>query len=333
MVESPQAKGGKTRAERLSSKQRSEIAAAGARARWAPDEDLPKATHSGVLEIGDAQIPCYVLESGERILSTRGIMKSIGRTWRGRKYAGTQYPVFLEANNLKPFISNDSDPALSARRLRTDKGAASEGYPAEVLPIVCETYLQARDEDALSQSQQSIAKKCEILVRGFSRIGVIALVDEATGYQSTRARQALEEILNKFLSEELRKWAKTFPDEFYAEMFRLKGWSYIPLSVKNPGVVGKCTNDLVYDRLAPGVLDELRIRNPKVDGRRKHAHHQWLTEDVGHPRLREHLSAVIALMKASDSWVQFYRLIQRSLPRYNTNLELALDDPTTEQVR
>ena len=39
------------------------------------NEPLMKATHSGILKIGDAEISCYVLENGERVLSTRGMMK------------------------------------------------------------------------------------------------------------------------------------------------------------------------------------------------------------------------------------------------------------------
>jgi len=289
--------------------------------------DIPKAEFSGELKIGDIKIPCYVLEDGERIISTRGIMKSLGRTWRGRKYTGTQYPVFIEAKNLKPFISNDLDMVLTPRVFKTDKGVISEGYKAEVLPLVCEIYLQAKDENKLTPVQLTVAKKCEILVRGFAKVGIIALVDEATGYQEVRARRALEEILDQFISEELRKWAKTFPDEFYKEMFKLKGWQYVPFSVKRPSVVGTYTNDLVYERLAPGVLDELKRKNPKTEsGHRKHKHFQWLTKDVGDPRLREHLSAVIALMKASTKWDQFYRMIQRALPKYGSQMLLPIEE-------
>lgn len=85
----------------------------------------------------------------------------------------------------------------------------------------------------------------------------------------------------------------------------------------DPSLVGKLTNDLVYQRLAPGVLDELTKLNPKTTkGTRRHRHHQWLTRDVGHPRLREHLSAVVALMKASAKWEDFKRMINRALPKY-----------------
>ncbi len=167
------------------------------------------------------------------------------------------------------------------------------------------------------------------MVRGLARVGIIALVDEATGYQEVRARNALAEILERFIATELRKWVKTFPAEFYQEMFRLRQWPYPRLGnqTQRPVMAGKLTNDIVYARLAPGVLEELRRLTPRDDkGRLKTHLHRRLTEDVGHPKLREHLSAVVALMKASDTWSVFMRSMNRALPRYGRTLELPLSD-------
>ena len=178
--------------------------------------------------------------------------------------------------------------------------------------------LEARQAGTLKTVEQRyVAKQCEILARAFAKVGIIALVDEVTGYQHHRARLALHEILEKFIAKELVKWAKTFPDEFYEQLFRLRGWSYVNLGgkppFKRPILVGKLTNDIVYDRLAPGVLDELKRKNPKDEkGHRKHKLFQWLTDDIGHPKLREHLVAVITLMKAS-SIIQLFAVYCREL--------------------
>lgn len=329
MEEEPsgKAKGGIARAEALSPDQRTDIARKAAQERW--NSTLPKATHSGVLKIGDAEIPCYVLESGERVLSTRGIMKSLGRSWRGRKYTGTELPVFVEANNIKPFIPNELGPVLSPMIFRTDRGAKGEGFKAEILPAVCETYLSARDAGVLTKPQLDVAKQCEFLTRGLARVGIIALVDEATGFQEVRDRRALQAILDQYLRKELAAWAKRFPDEFYKEMFRLKGWALNPFKVRRPGVVGKYTNNIVYERLAPGILEELEKRNPRDDkGNRKGKHHQLLTDEVGHPALAQHLYAVIGFMRASTDWDNFLRMLDRAYPKKNETLPLALPDPT-----
>ena len=94
-------------------------------------------------------------------------------------------------------------------------------------------------------------------MRGLAMVGIVALVDEATSYQKIRDRKALNRILDKYLLAEHAKWAKRFPDEFYMEIFRLRRWQWQGMKVNRPSVVGKYTNDFVWDRLAPGVREEL----------------------------------------------------------------------------
>lgn len=293
-------------------------------------EKILEATHEGDLIIGGTEIPSAVLKDGTRVLISKGFLTAIGRPWKGG--SRTELPNFLGAKNLIPYVSDELRNGLNPIKHKNIRGRIVTGYRAEILPLVCDVYLQARDENKLTKSQKIVAKKADILVRALASVGIIALVDEATGYQYDRARYALEEILDKFISKELRKWAKTFPDEFYQEMFRLREWQYIPFSVKRPSVVGHYTNNLIYERLAPGVLQELKRLTPKDEkGRTKHRFFQRLTEDVGHPRLREHLTAVIALMKASTKWDQFYRMIQRALPKYMEQMPLNMEYPENEQ--
>jgi len=291
---------------------------------------LPEATHDGSLELGDTIIPCAVLEDGRRVLTQEGFLESIGRAKKAKGGTGAtvvdRTPAFLAANNLKPFIPSDLLESTSPIVFKGLSGQKSYGYEAELLPKVCQVYLDARDAKALTPRQLHIATHCDILIRGLATVGIIALIDEATGYQDYRSRRALEKILGEYLSDEYGKWAKTFPDEFYKELFRLRGWSYTPFDVSRPAVVGRWTNDIVYERLAPGVLEELQRRNPTDErGRRKRKHHQWLTEDIGHPELREHLAAVIALMRAASNWREFHRMLQRAFPKIGTTLFLPLE--------
>ncbi len=158
-------------------------------------------------------------------------------------------------------------------------------------------------------------------MRGLAHVGVIALVDEATGYQEKRARDALHKILDEFIATELRDWTKTFPDEFYKYMFKLWGWEHISFSTQRPAYVGKLTNDFVYERLAPGVLEELQRINPPRRGRRQHHHHRWLTEDVGHPKLREHIAAVMAIMRLSLDKKKFIANLNRAFPKFPESVE------------
>jgi hypothetical protein len=227
----------------------------------------------------------------------------------------------LQVNDLIVRINNP------IRFIPPHGGNIADGFEATILPEICDVVLEARRQGLLQPQQDHIAKTCEVLVRAFAKVGIIALVDEATGYQDVRTRDALARILEAFIAKELRKWVKTFPAEFYKEMFRLRGWSFSEISAARPQVVGHLTNNLVYQRLAPGVLDELRRLTPRDEkGRLKTHLHRRLTEDIGHPRLREHLSAVVALMKASTSWERFLRAIDRALPVYGKTMSLPFED-------
>jgi hypothetical protein len=137
-------------------------------------------------------------------------------------------------------------------------------------------------------------------------------------------------MLGKYIRAGLAEWAKTFPDEFYQEIARLKGWGSL-LSGKRPGVVGYITNDIVYARLAPGIIRELQKRNPRPPGgERAHRHHQHLTDEVGYPELRRHLDNAMFLMRASATYGAFERALDRAAPRHDETLPLLLVDKDGE---
>lgn len=289
----------------------------------------PKSEHTGVLKIGDLEIQCAVLPDGRRVLSQRGVGRALGRGVGGNDYrrndGAGNLPFFMNAKGLIPFISNELLVVVTEPiEYRQSKGGGvAFGVEATALPMICDVWLKAREAGVLSEPQKAIAQRAEVLMRGLAHIGVVALVDEATGYQEVRDKHALQAILDKFLQKELAAWAKRFPDEFYKEIFRLRNWQWSTL--KRPGVVAAWTKDLVYARLAPGILEELEKRNPIIStGRRKARHHQWLSEDIGNPALAQHLHAVIGLMRAADSWEQFMRMMDRSFPKRGTNMELEL---------
>lgn len=321
--------GGFARAAALSPEQKVSIAKKAAEARW--NSDLPKATHEGSMNIGDVEIACAVLEDGRRLITQSGFMRALGRARQAKgrdHYDGdVNLPAFLTAKNLKQFISKELEVTSSQVEFKPLKGARAFGYPADLLPNVCGVFLDADEAGALTAMQKHVAARARVLIRGLAHVGVTALVDEATGYQEVRDRHALQAILDQYLKKELAAWAKRFPDDFYKEMFRLKGWPMNPLEVKRPGVVGKYTNNIVYERLAPGILDELEKRNPKDDrGNRRGKHHQLLTDEVGHPALAQHLYAVIGAMRAHTKWDDFLRFLNRAYPKKNSNLELPLNE-------
>lgn len=280
------------------------------------------------LVIGDIEIPCYVLEDETRVLSQRGFIGALAMSRSSIRDGGDRIANFVAHRALAPHAHAETLVEIEKPILFVPPhgGRLAYGYPAILLTDICDIVLAAREAGDLLPQQQHIAERCEKLIRGLARVGIIALVDEATGYQRIREERALATILERFLDQELQPWTKTFPFTFYQQIFRLKGWGSAE-GVKRPSVIGHYTNDFVYDRLAPGILDELQERNPKLpQGWRKNRHHQWFTPEFGHPRLKEHLEGVTALMRAASSWVAFKRSLDRAYPKPGNTIPLEIDD-------
>ena len=317
-------KGGKIRAERLAPEDRREIAKAAGEARWdkgrglSPDElaSIPKATHKGILKIGEIELECYVLEDGRRILHQRGVLKALGMSRGGSSHGGDRLGKFLGGKKLKPFDKSNLSAGTRPLLFRVPTGAVANGFLATILPEICEIVIDAKDAGVLQEQQMHIAKQATILHRGFARVGIMALVDEATGYERDKEKDDLQKFIALYVAEEMRPWERRFPDEFYKQIFRLKKWPYNPLSTRRPKVIRSITDEVVYKRLPANVMTEIRRKNPVIyaDGSRKHRNHQFLTEDFGNPHLERQIVAVVTIMRISRDWEEFTQLFQRSLP-------------------
>jgi len=275
--------------------------------------NILKATHVGSLEIGETTLNVAVLNNGKRIINYSSIFNAFGRTKRGKQKDGSRVhnmPAFLNANNLQPYVGDDLRGALEIINYTNLLGNDTTGYTAEILPLLCKVYLDARQDKVLKSQQLPNARAAEILLVSLSKIGVVALVDEATGYQYDRERDELQIILSAYISKELLPWQHKFPDEFYKEIFRLNGWGYFASGnidiKKRPSVIGHWTNDLIYKRLPKNVLEELKKNTPKSKrGNYTARFHQSLSMDIGQPHLERQLASVLTLMKISDNWKDF----------------------------
>ena len=281
------------------------------------------------LIIGDIEIQCYVLEDETRVLTQESFLRAIGRSGKpavGRGSAFEKVAPFLALDNLKPYVSKELEHSTYPILINAPGIPKAWGYRAELLPQVCDVYLAAHDDGALLKTQEKFAKTCYMLMRGLAKVGIIALVDEATGYQHIREERALATILEKFIAKELQAYTRTFPYEFYKEIFRLKGWPG-PDGHKRPILVANYTNDFIYARLAPGVLDELKRINPTISpGRRKHLQYRWFTPEPGYIKLNQHIAAVCALMRASPNMDAFKRNLNRAFPIENSQILMPFDE-------
>ena len=290
-------KGGKARALSLTDARRKEISRNAINTRW--KAKIPKATHEGILIIGDIEIPCAVLEGGRRVLTQSGFMLALGRARqaKGRQYydGDVNLPAFLTAKNLKPFIPEDLYVTSSQIEFTTIGGKGAFGYSAEMLPKVCGVFLDASSAGVLIHNQLPIATKALLLIRGLAHVGIIALVDEATGFQYDRPRRDLEEYLKTFLSDSLRRWVRTFPADYFKHLCKLRGVE-LRHDMKLPQYFGHLTNNLIYRRIAPGLLKQLQERRSER-GMPSNKLHSWLSSDVGVPEVLIHLGSVVGLMK------------------------------------
>jgi hypothetical protein len=323
-------KGGNARAERLDPARRSEIAQAAAEARWG--RSVPYASHVGQLQIGDRVLDCAVLEDGTRVINQGTLLAALDRDpKKSRRGPDKSRAPFLSAENLQPFISPELRELDQPIAYRPPNNSRSWGYKAEILPLVCEVYLEAKEAHKLTRSQLSAARAAGVLIRALARVGIVALVDEATGFQESRARDELQKILEHYVQAELRPWVKMFPDDFFREIYRLQGWEYRPGTSKRSQYVGHLVNKYVYNQLPPGVLEELRNLNPRNEhGNRPRRFHQFLTADTGNVHLDKQVMTVTTLMRVSDNKQQFEDLFEKAFPPAQPRLALVVNTDTPE---
>jgi len=320
-------RGGKARAESLSAEERSDIARQAARKRWG--SKVVDAPYSGTIVIGDFEIKCAVTSDGTRLINQNTFLRALGRDPRPKGGTGSQssvVPAVLSAKNLQPFVSDKLREMSEPVEYRAESGGTAQGYKALILPEVCDVYLDARTAGVLHHTQERVAEAAEILMRGLARVGITALIDEATGYQETRARRELQKILEAYIAEELRPWTKMFPDEFFKQVYRLQEWEYKPGTAKRTPYVGKLINSYIYEQLPPGVLETLREKNPRLPGGyRAHKHHQFLSSNTGSPHLDRQIATVTTLMRISENKKEFEELFEKAFPPAQPRLPLVIE--------
>jgi len=240
---------------------------------------------------------------------------------------GAQVPLYLAFKNLIPYINMHLGGVHElVLKHKTERGLIAHGIRADLIPKICDVWIDAQEDQVLGIRQEQIADKAKLVMRALAHVGIIALVDEATGFQRVRASNALAEILEKYIAKELQPWVKTFPDEYYEQLFRLRGLAFPEHKVKRPQYFGHLTNDIIYKRLAPAVLRELDKTTPKDDkGRRKNKLFQGLTPELGHPKLREHMASVLTIMKLSNEYGDFKEKLDTIHTVYNEMLPFDFD--------
>jgi hypothetical protein len=335
------AKGGDARAAKLSDDQKKAIGKRAAEARWGAE--LPQATHDGPLPIVDAVLAAAVLQSGKRLLSQGTFLQALGRSRTPKAGTGglstvDGLPPFLQAEVLKPFITDELRLSTTPILFRFKAGRRAVGYDALLLPMVCGVYqklhasLTARligDDEAdaarakrIYEQYRHIIEACATLHSGFAQRGIIALVDDATGYRGDQLKEDVLRVIAAYMNPSLLTWTARFKPPFFEEIYRIHGWEYKPGSAKHPQYTGKFITKYVYEPLPIGVLEEMKTRLPKNEsGNRKAKLWQTLSADTGIPHLDRQIADVQLMMELSDSKEEFIRYFER---KFGKQLQLRL---------
>jgi hypothetical protein len=286
--------------------------------------------YEGELELAGFKVPCYILEDGTRGLSGRQMqnaLKMVEEVEKGKEKPGGRLKEILGQKSLKPLIDKWLKPDGFNPIIAYKGGTEFHIYEATLLPDICNIFLELEKEEwqkgnKLPVRQAIIAEQSRILLRSFAKVGIIALVDEATGYQYEREKAELQAILKAFISEEVLKWQKTFPWTFYKEIFRLWELPFTVDNIKRPGFIGTLTNELVYKNIPKGtiVLEKIKEKTPKTKGGNyRYRFHQSLTPEMGREELKKAIYTVEALASISQGKDEFLELMKR---KYSSSREV-----------
>lgn len=262
----------------------------------------------GTLKILDQEIPCAVLEGEKRVLVQRELVGLLTGTKKGG------LSRYLAPPNLMPYLpekfkENPLDQAVCAFKMG---GKKAQGFEAEDIVNICEMYLKARNDNALLPQQKRLGDQAELIMRSFAKVGLVALIDEATGYQEYRDKDALRILVQQYIIEDARAWTKEFYDQFFVELDRMYG-NQRTISRKRPQYYGTFINEHIYKPIENGLIyEELDRLNPTTSkGTRKKRLHQFLTEAKGLRVLRDRIAKVTGLMQISANKRKFKALYER----------------------
>ena len=273
-----------------------------------------------------------MLSTGDRVFSLKGIVVGLIGT------QGGQLTEYMKVRSLQPHLPADLIPSEDGQipaLFRFDTGGDGVakfalGIKVERFNDLLRAYSSALVDHALSATDPSkmslTSKQLEIAYRAItfqqacSDVGLVALVDEATGYQYERAADALQVKLKLYLEDEMRKWERTFPDQLWQEFGRLTNWKG-PLH-QRPKYWGKLVMELIYGYLDPDVAKWLKENAPKpMKGQN---YHQWLNAQFGLRKLTEHIWMVVGMASACRSMPDLRQKMAERFGRTGVQLTLYL---------
>lgn len=300
------AKGAKRLAEMMTPEERSERAKKGANARWGK---MPKAINKGNFkeEFG-IDVDCYVLDDENRtaVIHQRGMGAALGFS----SQSGGRFPRFLSAKSISSYIGPELreklDNPLIFEGLTSVPGKESSkrlhGFDVTMLIDVCKAIVNAEADGKLTANQRDIARQAHVILNASAKAGIKGLVYALAGYDATK-EEAIA-AFKFFVRQEAREYEKEFPNQLYAQWYRLYGCPKPDRG--HPGKFKHLTMDQVYYPLAKskGNIRELLVAQRAASGERRKKLHQFLA-DLGVKALRTHLGQLLGIAQVSKNKAEY----------------------------
>lgn len=255
--------------------------------------DLPRISHYGIVRFGSLEAPAIVLEDGRR------------------GFLATQFAHLLGYHGKNP--SNRFDGFLACFAPNYMSGKEKAGSPvsnpgrgrahfieAEAVMEAVGNVLRAAIAGKTHKQQARQVSACVEINLALGMVGLVALIDEATGYQYHRAPDALQDLISKLIRQHASDWQRQFEPEYYAALAKMTGTAFTSGAHGRPPIWGAITRKWVYEVCFPNeVLEEMRGRQDVGDKL-----HQWLT-DGGVATLTKQKEAVRLLAVSSVNYKDF----------------------------
>ncbi len=324
---SGKAKGALAVAAKMTDAERKARAKKAAAARW--EAKAIRAINKGNFDKHfGVDVECYVLNDAARtaVISQRGMGIALGLG-----ASGSRLPSFVNGRVIAPYIGDELRRKLDTPLIFEASGAdgasmppsLAHGYDVTVLIDVCKAVLDAKAAGKLLKQQEKVAEQAAIIVAASAKSGIRGLVYALAGY--TPSASEVIQAFKLYVQEEAKKYEKEFPDELYAEWYRLYD---LPVPDRGrPWHFSYLTKRHIYYPLAKSqgkileLLTALRDRDPQ-----KNKLFTFLS-DTGTRALRMHMGRVLEMAESSASKEQYERKIEA---RFGEQQMLPLPEPDAD---
>lgn len=273
-----------------------------------------KVVAHGVLELGPRLVECFVFEDGRRALGTANVESLVGAN--GGRHFQERFAKLLEEtpaakpvvsgmrNAVKSLNSKGKEPAAKLKTIEFThpvNGQRAFAYDTDGVLFILQTYATAFRSGKLRKNQEHLGAAATDVLLACAGTGLVALVDEATGYQTTRAPDYLQQRMALYLLDNPSKWRRFFAEDLSATICRLYGKPIV--AANGARWLAGVWSQLYKMVLGEDVYAELKRRNPEPQHGSNHTQH--LT-DPAKGVLTKDLEIVHAIAKTSQSRDEFW---------------------------